>query len=188
MSKDRPEEGIYKGHLYIPGTWRTKSFEHYVWPLYESWIDEFNLIKDFEEMQNELRSRVKMKIVSALDKTKPWKEGNPIDPGVCINNNVLGAWITIRMRNYLPHLMCNVPDASGLPDKSYEKQRITPYDLRHTWAIRMATDARCTAITDEQAAKAMGHTIEVHRKNYQKWVSKTEARKQYMSQIQFPKG
>ena len=188
MSKDRPEEGIYKGHLYIPGTWRTKSFEHYVWPLYESWIDEFNLIKDFEEMQNELRSRVKMKVVSALDKTKPWKVGNPIDPGVCINNNVLGAWITIRMRNYLPHLMCNVPDASGLPDKSYEKQRITPYDLRHTWAIRMATDSRCTAITDEQAAKAMGHTIEVHRKNYQKWVSKTEARKQYMSQIQFPKG
>ena len=187
MAEDRPDEGIYKGHIYVPGTWRTKSFEHYVWPLYESWIDEFDLIKDFEEMQDELKSRVKMKIVSAFDKKKAWKEGNPMDIGVCINNRVLGGWITKRMRDYLPHLMCNVPDASGLPDKTYEKQRITPYDLRHTWAIRMAVDPRCAGITDEQAAKAMGHNIEVHRKNYQKWVSKTEARRQYMSQIQFPK-
>ena len=80
----------------------------------------------------------------------------------------------------------SVPDADGLPNQEYKEQRITPYDFRHTWAVRMATDERCKGITDKQAAKAMGHSLEVHQRIYQKWVSKTEARKLYMNQINFP--
>ena len=106
---------------------------------------------------------------------------------MCINNQRLGEWVTIRMRDYLPPLKGNVPDAKGLPDKKIEAQRITPYDLRHHWAIRHACDPSCAGITEEQAAKAMGHSLEVHRKNYQKWVSVTEARRQSMTGISFPK-
>ena len=92
------------------------------------------------------------------------------------------------MKNYLPAFYGGVPDAEGLPDKKIEAQRITPYDLRHNWAIRHATDPTCAGITDEQAAKAMGHSLDVHKKNYQKWVSKVEARRQYMTGISFPTG
>jgi len=180
------EEGLYKGHLYVPGEWRTKSFEHWVWPLFPEWIEKFNLMDDFDLMQNELRERVKINIVSAFDKNEQWIEGNPQDRGVCINNRTLGNWLTKRMKNYLPPLYGCVPDAKGLPDGETEPQRITPYDLRHHWAIRHACDPTCAGITDEQAAKAMGHSLEVHRKNYQKWVSKVEARRQYMTGISFP--
>jgi len=181
------EEGLYEGHLYIPGKWRTKSFEHFVWPLYPDWIEKFNLIKDFDEMQDRLKSRRKIKIVSAFNKSEKWVEGNPQDPGVCINNRDLGSFITKRMKIYLPPLMGNVPKADGLPDRTFKPQRITPYDLRHTWAVRMASSKHCQGITDEQAAKAMGHSLEVHRKIYQKWISKVEARRQYMTGISFPK-
>jgi len=187
IKKTIPEEGLYEGHLYVPGIWRTKSFEHYTWPLYQSWINQFELMDLFDQMQEELRTRVKMDIVSATDKNQKWIEGDPTDRGVCINNRTLGNWLTRRMKNYLPPLYGNVPDADGLPERDIEPQRITPYDLRHTWAIRMATDLNCKGITDEMAAKAMGHSVDVHRKNYQKWVSVTEARRQYMSVIPFPK-
>ena len=187
IEKSNIEEGLYQGHLYVPGEWRTKSFEHYVWPLYPDWNEKFNLMRDFQEMQNQLRNRVKVKIVSAFNKSEKWVEGNPQDPGVAVNNRVLGSWITKRMKNYLPPLMGNVPKADGLPDRTYEPQRITPYDLRHTWAVRMASSKHCQGITDEQAAKAMGHSLEVHRKIYQKWISKVEARRQYMTGISFPK-
>ena len=182
------EEGLYKGHLYVPGEWRTKSFEHWVWPLFPEWIEKFNLMDDFDLMQNELIERVKINIVSAFDKNEQWIEGNPQDRGVCINNRTLGSWLTKRMKNYLPAFYGGVPDAEGLPDKKIEAQRITPYDLRHNWAIRHATDPTCAGITDEQAAKAMGHSLDVHKKNYQKWVSKVEARRQYMTGISFPTG
>ena len=180
------EEGLYKGHLHIPGEWRTKSFEHWVWPLFPGWIDQFNLMEDFEEMRGQLRERIKPIIVSAFDKEEEWVEGNPQDRGVCINNKRLGEWLTRRMKDYLPPLYGDVPDAKGLPDRKIEPQRITPYDLRHNWAIRHATDPTCTGITEEQAARAMGHSLEVHKKNYQKWVSVTEARRQSMTGISFP--
>jgi len=180
------EEGLYQGHLYVPGEWRTKSFEHWVWPLFPDWIDKFNLMDDFEELRGQLRERIKPKIVSAFNKEEKWIEGNPQDPGVAVNNRALGSWITKRMKNYLPPLMGNVPKADGLPDRTYKSQRITPYDLRHTWAVRMASSKHCQGITDEQAAKAMGHSLEVHRKIYQKWISKVEARRQYMTGISFP--
>ena len=179
------EEGLYKSHLHVPGEWRTKSFEHWVWPLFPDWIDKFNLMEDFEELRGQLRERIKPKIVSAFDKEEEWVEGNPQDPGVCINNQRLGEFLTTRMRDYLPPLYGAVPDAKGLPQK-IEPQRITPYDLRHNWAIRHATDPSCAGITEEQAARAMGHSLDVHKKNYQKWVSVTEARRQSMTGISFP--
>lgn len=44
------------------------------------------------------------------------------------------------------------------------------YALRHAWAIR----AIRSGIPDAIAAKAMGHSLEVHSKTYQRWVGERE--------------
>ena len=181
------DEGLKEGCVLVPGESRTKSkYEHFVWPLYPSWIIEYGLKNRFNECQQELRQKAKMVISSAKDKTKKWKEGDPTDLGVCENNDYLGNWITNRMKNNLPSWYASVPDAKGMNIKGAVKQKITPYDLRHTWAIRMATDPRCVGITDELAAQAMGHDVATHRKHYQKWLSQKEVRKAIISNIKFP--
>lgn len=181
------DEGLKEGCVLVPGESRTKSkYEHFVWPLYPTWIIEYGLKNRFNECQRELRQKAKMVISSAKDKTKKWKEGDPTDLGVCENNDYLGNWITNRMKNNLPSWYASVPDARGISINGAVKQKITPYDLRHTWAIRMATDPRCVGITDELAAQAMGHDVSTHRKHYQKWLSQTEIRKTIISNIKFP--
>ena len=48
--------------------------------------------------------------------------------------------------------------------------------MRHTWAIRIATDKEWKHISNEKAAAAMGHDIDVYSRNYQRWVL-TESKK-----------
>ena len=74
----------------------------------------------------------------------------------------------------------------GLIDNSANKQAITPYDLRHTYAIRLATDPRCSHISIEEAAQAMGHDIATHKKHYQYWISSEEKKKQIMFATSIP--
>ena len=61
--------------------------------------------------------------------------------------------------------------------KELSKKRITAYDLHHTWVIWIATDKEWKHISNEKAAAAMGHDIDVHSRNYQRWIS-TESKKQ----------
>ena len=61
--------------------------------------------------------------------------------------------------------------------RTLHKKRITAYDLHHTWAIRIATDKAWKHISNEKAAAAIGHDIDVHSRNYQRWIS-TESKKQ----------
>ena len=56
------------------------------------------------------------------------------------------------------------------------KKRITSNDLRHTWAIRIDTDNEWKQINNEKVAATMSHDIDVHKKNYQRWIS-TESKK-----------
>ena len=62
----------------------------------------------------------------------------------------------------------------------HHKNRITPYDLRHTWAIRIAADKEWNHISNEKAAEAMGHDIDVHKKNYQRWISIESKKKTFI--------
>ena len=44
--------------IYIPGAWRTKSKnEHYAFPLYPDWINKYDLLKNFDQMQKVLEVR-----------------------------------------------------------------------------------------------------------------------------------
>ena len=56
-------------------------------------------------------------------------------------------------------------------------KNVYAYDLRHTWAIRIIIDKEWKHISNEKAAAAMGHDIDVNSRNYQRWIS-TESKKQ----------
>ena len=90
------------------------------------------------------------------------------------------------MREELPNWPASIPNASGQKIRTAKKQNLSPYDLRHTWAIRMATDPRWSHVSDSDAAAAMGHDLETHRKHYQKWISNEENRVKVMSKITLP--
>ena len=173
--------------IYIPGGWRTKSKdEHYAFPLYLDWIKKYKLLKNFDAMQKQLRAKASMVIKSSKDKTKDVDPNDLNDVGVCVNNDYLGEWIGRRLLNVLPPLLASIPNKKGLVDKAIKKQDIKPYDLRHTYAIRLATDQRFNHITVEQAAQAMGHDVATHKKHYQYWISDEEKRKQIMANISIP--
>lgn len=44
------------------------------------------------------------------------------------------------------------------------------YDLRHAWAVRVLD----LGLKDHLAAQQMGHTVEIHQKIYQRWISERE--------------
>ena len=173
--------------IYIPGGWRTKSkYEHYAFPLYIDWIKKYKLLKNFDVMQKQLRTKASMVIKSSRDKTKDVDPNDLNDVGVCVNNDYLGEWIGRRLLKVLPPLLASIPNKKGSANKAIKKQEIKPYDLRHTYAIRLATDPRFNHITVEQAAQAMGHDVNTHMKHYQYWISDDEKRKQIMANISIP--
>ena len=173
--------------IYIPGAWRTKSKnEHYAFPLYPDWIKKYNLLKNFDQMQRSLRSKATMIIKSTRDKTKDVDPKDLNDLGVCVNNDYLGEWIGRRLSNAMTPFLAAIPNKKGLIDNSANKQPITPYDLRHTYAIRLATDPRCSHISIEDAAQAMGHDVATHKKHYQHWISSEEKKKQIMFSTSIP--
>ena len=135
--------------------------------------------------QDLLRKKAKMNIVSAFDKTKTWTGDDTNDHGVCDNNSYLGNWITEQLRAKLPKFRCRIPDAKGVINKEDKPRDIKPYDLRHTWAITVATDKRWSGVSDGEAAMAMGHDLSTHIKHYQRWISSEAIRKKAMSNITF---
>ena len=173
--------------IYIPGAWRTKSKnEHYAFPLYPDWIKKYNLLKNFDMNQRLLRSKATMIIKSSIDKTKDINSKDLNDLGVCVNNDYLGEWIGRRLLKALPPFLASIPNKKGLNDNSANKQAITPYDLRHTYAIRLATDPRCSHISIEDASQSMGHDVATHKKHYQYWISSEEKKKQIMFATSIP--
>jgi len=187
ITEENKEEGIQFGWVYVPGYWRTKSkYEHWVFPLYKSWIVRYGLKNRFEECQKQLHEIAKPKLVSQHDPSKDWDSKDPTDQGICMNNKKLGEFIGDRLRQVLPEWAASVPDARGQHQPETIEKQIRCYDLRHTFAIRLATDPRFKHVDISQAALAMGHDVETHKNHYLKWVSKEEYRKRVMSSIILP--
>ena len=187
ITEENKEEGIQFGWVYVPGYWRTKSkYEHWVFPLYKSWIVRYGLKNRFEECQKQLHEIAKPRIVSQHDPSKEWDPKDPTDQGICMNNKKLGEFIGDRLRQVLPEWAASVPDARGQHQPEAIEKQIRCYDLRHTYAIILATSPRFKHVDISQAALAMGHDIETHKNHYLKWVSKEEYRKRVMSSIILP--
>ncbi len=196
ISEANEKEGIKAGWIYVPGIWRTKSKAfHVVWPLYPEWIERYSLRERFTECQSILKraERPKMykpEIVGTKGKNKglPYKKSwsrTYKDRGRCINNSELGSWITTQMRSVCPPWLGRLPDKYGCLSMRDEPKQMVPYDLRHSWAITNAIDERFTNVTLEAAAAAMGHGIEVHRRNYLRWVSDEDSIKRSMAVVNY---
>ena len=187
ITEENKEEGIQFGWVYVPGYWRTKSkYEHWVFPLYKSWIVRYGLKNRFEECQKQLHEIAKPRIISQHDPSTEWNPKDPTDQGICMNNKKLGEFIGDRLRQVLPEWAASVPDARGQHQPEAIEKQIRCYDLRHTYAITLATSPRFKNVDISQAALAMGHDIETHKNHYLKWVSKEEYRKRVMSSIILP--
>ena len=168
----------------IPGNWRTKSkFTHWTFPIFPEWIAKYKLIEDFKIMQTQLHKRAKPRIMSAVDMSLPWDPNNKRDMGVCVNNDYLGNWITAQMRKQMPDWLASVPNAKGKFIKSGEKDTVKPYDLRHTFAVTLATSTKWNHIDENDAALAMGHNVDIHRKHYQRWISEDDTRDNFLKRI-----
>jgi hypothetical protein len=179
--------GIAAGWTLVPGWWRTKSREeHWVWPLRSDWIERYGLRAYQGEAQNQLHRRIRPIVVSSRDQGKPWRPGDPSDPGLCMNNHLIGNWIGRRLRTVLPPWMARVPDTDGRYRTSDPLVRVTPYDLRHAWAVAMATDPAWGHVSTEMAAQAMGHDLAVHRRRYQRWIGSEERRRRAMAAVMLP--
>ena len=126
--------------------------------------------------------------MSSIDKSNtcnPDNENN--DLGVCVNNSTLGSWLNQRNRRQLPDWFASVPEINGENTKDASQKQITAYDLLHIWAIRIATGKEWKHISNEKAAAAMGHDIDVHKKNYQRWIATKSKKQTFMDSVEINK-
>ena len=184
VESDPSSPNYKKGLIMIPGNWRTKSkFKHWTFPIFPTWINKYKLLIDFEIMQTLLHKRAKPRIMSAVDMSQRWDKSSKKDLGVCVNNDYLGNWISKQLNQNLPEWLASVPNAKGKFVKSGEKETVKPYDLRHTWAVTLATDPKWSHIDENDAALCMGHNIDIHRKHYQRWISEDVTRDNLFKRI-----
>ena len=72
------------------------------------------------------------------------------------------------------------------PKRKSHKIAAIPYDLRHTYAVTMASDPNWSHVSEEETAKAMGHSLEVHRRNYQLWIDGDKQRRRLIDGFKHP--
>ena len=89
-------------------------------------------------------------------------------------------WETWRLYDLisLPNVKAkNNQDLGSRVTKAFKRYGLTqPYNLRHAWAIRAIN-----FIPIELAARMMGHSVDVHYKTYQRWI--TDAHQEEMYKI-----
>ena len=84
-------------------------------------------------------------------------------------------------------MKARIPDARGIENKEDKPQPTRPYDLRHTWAIGLATEKRWANVSDSDADQGMGHDVATHRKHYQRWISSEAIKRKQMEKISLGK-
>jgi integrase len=60
---------------------------------------------------------------------------------------------------------------------------VLPYDLRHAWAVR----AICRGLDVSAAVRMMGHSLAVHNKTYQRWLTDADLESAYRRSLNTPK-
>lgn len=77
-------------------------------------------------------------------------------------NNIIGQAVSTRCSRLAPPVS---PDG----------RKLTPYDLRHCWARRVHCSPELIPLwTTADAAESLGHSESVHRRHYQRWITKAE--------------
>ncbi|MEM9120340.1 MAG: hypothetical protein AAGD09_21010 [Cyanobacteria bacterium P01_F01_bin.56] len=84
----------------------------------------------------------------------------------------------LRLNNIPPTLL-PIPPATVLSGyfifKPIPKLPFAPYDLRHAWAVRTLLFGWPV----ELSARQMGHSVEVHTRTYQRWITRQQTQQVY---------
>lgn len=171
------------GFILVPWGLTKSIDDHAVWPLYQSWLDRYHLFDNFKKHQERLNRNSKPDIRDPEDVSQRITLSHKDDRGLCYNNKVLGAYITdhtIGSKGSMPPLL------GDNPKRKSHKIAAIPYDLRHTYAVTMASDPNWSHVSEEETAKAMGHSLEVHRRNYQLWIDGDKQRRRLIDGFKHP--
>lgn len=144
-------EGIDdEGWIFIPGDGLTKTEEHEAPPILSEWVERYKLKENFELYQKQINNR--WPIV--------WEDRK--GQMIPTNNSVVSNALYRRIyEEKIPRLWVG-------------DEWVRPYSLRHAYAIRCETslDPDLLATPSEEFAKWLGHTIDVHKRTYLKWMSR----------------
>lgn len=144
-------EGINdRGWLVIPGDGKTKTRRHIAPPVPSAWVERYRLAENFERYQQEVNERWKIKWVD--------------DEGTMIPSN--NSEVTNALYRQLFYRSSGRRLWVG-------DVWLRPYDMRHAYAIRCFTSEDVRGNANEDFARWMGHSLEVHERDYLKFMSST---------------
>ena len=144
-------EGIDEdGWIVVPGDGKTKTARHIAPPVPSAWLTRYELKENFERYQKELNKRWRIK----------WEERNGLR--VPTNNTQVTNCLWREMNRKGMKLWV-------------DDEWVRPYDLRHSYAIRCFIHAETLGDQEEDVAKWMGHGVDVHRRTYLRFMSKSQS-------------
>lgn len=141
------------GWLTIPGEMQTKSARaHFAPPVPERWLGRYRLAEVWVERREELLARWPVRFE---------ERGGLAIP---VNNAALGQYLRKQFTlRGVTRLVAPLADGSGA-------DWLRPYDLRHAYAIRCATNSECADVDPKEQASWLGHSWEVHQRIYLRWL------------------
>ena len=147
-------EGIDEdGWLTIPGDLRTKTSRHFAPPVPAGWLSRYELAGNWERFHGELNRRWPVR----------WKEVSGVQ--IAVNNTAVSNYLYKAFQlSGLQKLWAPKAEGEGV-------DWCRPYDLRHAYAIRCASSAETGESVDEEMARWMGHSVDVHKRIYLRWLS-----------------
>ncbi len=143
------------GWITVPGPPFCKTARHHAPPVRREWLERYQLRENFEKYQRELNERFPI----------VWDERR--GQRIPTNNSVASnAVFQMMERGTIPKLWGLTPDGTG-------KEWVRPYDLRHSYAIRCETsqDPQMLSTSADQFAAWLGHSLEMHRRIYLRWLT-----------------
>lgn len=141
------------GWIVIPGDGKTKTERHIAPPVPFDWVERYKLRENFNKHQALLNSRWTIR----------WDQrGDLLIP---VNNSQVSGSLRERFGSEIPYL--RVPE--------WDNEWVRPYDLRHAYAVRCFTHPDCYGSDETDAARWMGHGLDVHKRTYLRWMSSTRS-------------
>ena len=149
------------GWVHVPGDGLTKTASHIAPPVPAAWLDRYRLRENFDRFKLELNDRWKIR----------WEDRDGLL--IPVNNSAVSNLLYRRIADrYIDRL-------------EVDGEWVRPYDLRHSYAIRCFTSEEVIAATDESKATWMGHSLDIHRRVYLKFMGEDRRNSAIKAQLRF---
>ena len=165
-----------QGIIHIPGRPICKTWEHPAFPCPMNWVEEFHLMEDFTEKQLAMHERWALRWQeNANGVREPMNNSDVVNVAMYkpLYNAVkvqLGLKKEGQRRVGIPPCWARKWESGPGGGDTHEKDWVRPYDLRHSYAIRVMTHPETREVPFAQMAKWMGHSVQQHRDVYLKWM------------------